>query len=56
MSVLRDKPNKQLLSLDNSPDNASNTATIPLNRINIITSSAKAALAHGPKLGCPVSN
>jgi len=56
MSILRDKPNKQLLSLDNSPDNASNTAAIPLNRINIITSSAKAALAHGPKLGCPVIN
>lgn len=56
MSILRDKPNKKLLSLDNSPDNASNTAAIHLNRLNIISSSAKAALAHGPKLGCPVSN
>lgn len=55
MSILKDKPNKKLLSLDTSPDNASNTASIHLNKLNIITSSAKAALAHGPKFGCPVS-
>lgn len=55
MSILKDKSDKKLLSLDHSPDNASNTAAIQLNRINIITSSLKAALAHGPKLGCPVS-
>lgn len=56
MSVLKPKPNKKLLSLDNSPENASNTAAIYLNRLNVITSSVKAALAHGPKLGCPVSS
>lgn len=55
MSILKDKPNKKLLSLDHSQDNASNTAAIHLNRLNVITSSVKAALAHGPKLGCPVS-
>jgi len=56
MSILKHETNKKMLSLDQSPDNASNTAAIYLNRLNIITSSAKAALAHGPKLGCPVSN
>jgi len=56
MSILREKPNKKLLLLDHSPDNAANTAAIYLNRLNIITSSAKAALVHGPKLGCPVSS
>lgn len=55
MSILRDKPDKKLLSLDCSPDNASNTAAIHLNRLNVITSSVRDALAHGPKLGCPVS-
>ncbi|XP_050420605.1 ribosome-releasing factor 2, mitochondrial [Adelges cooleyi] len=54
MSILKAEPNKKLLSLDNSPDNASNTAAIHLNKLNIITSSVKAALTHGPKLGCPV--
>ncbi|XP_060834486.1 ribosome-releasing factor 2, mitochondrial [Rhopalosiphum padi] len=56
MSILKHETNKKMLSLDQSPDNASNTAAIYLNRLNIITSSAKAALAHGPKLGCPVIN
>lgn len=56
MSILRQESNKKLLSLDQSQDNASNTAAIYLNRLNIITSSAKASLAHGPKLGCPVIN
>lgn len=56
MSILKHETNKKLLSLDQSPDNASNTAAIYLNRLNIITSSVKASLAHGPKLGCPVSN
>ncbi|XP_025415341.1 ribosome-releasing factor 2, mitochondrial isoform X2 [Sipha flava] len=56
MSIFKDKSNKKLLSLDTSPDNASNTASIHLNKLNIITSSAKAALAHGPKFGCPVIN
>jgi len=55
MSILKQKTNKKLLSLDHSPDNASNTAAIYLSRLNIISSSAKASLAHGPKLGCPVS-
>lgn len=55
MSVLKNDPNKKLLTLDQSPDNASNTSAIYLNRVNIIESSAKAALTHGPKLGCPVS-
>lgn len=56
MSILKHKANKKLLSLDHSPDNASNTAAIYSNRLNIISSSVQAALAHGPKLGCPVSN
>lgn len=56
MSILKDDPKKKILSLDQSPENASNTAAIYLNRLNIITSSLKAALAHGPKLGCPVSS
>lgn len=56
MSILKDNSNTKLLSLDQNPDNASNTAAIYLNRLNIITSSIKSALAHGPKLGCPVSN
>lgn len=56
MSLLKDKVNKKLLSLDHSPDNAANTAAIYLNRLNIITSSTKAAIVHGPKLGCPVRN
>lgn len=55
MSILKDSQNKKILSLDSSPDNASNTASIYLSKLNIITSSAKAALAHGPKFGCPVS-
>ncbi|VVC44884.1 Hypothetical protein CINCED_3A021395 [Cinara cedri] len=55
MSILNDTPDKKLLSLDCSPDNASNTAAIQLNRLSIITSTVKDALAHGPKLGCPVS-
>ncbi|XP_050543256.1 ribosome-releasing factor 2, mitochondrial [Daktulosphaira vitifoliae] len=56
MSLLEAEPNKKLISLDNSPDNASNTSAIHLNKLNVITSSAKAALTHGPKLGCPVNN
>lgn len=56
MSILKDNPKKKLLSLDQSPEYASNTAAIHLNRLNIVTSSVKAALAHGPKLGCPVSS
>lgn len=55
MSILTHKPNQKILSLDCSPDNASNTAAIHLNQLNLITSSAKSALTHGPKLGCPVS-
>lgn len=56
MSILKAKPNKKLLSLDQSQDNASNTAAIHLNRLNVISSSVKASLSHGPKLGCPVSS
>lgn len=56
MSILKAKPNKKLLSLDQSQDNAANTAAIHLNRLNIITSTVKASLSHGPKLGCPVSS
>lgn len=56
MSILKAKPNKKLLSLDQSQDNAANTAAIHLSRLNVITSSVKASLSHGPKLGCPVSS
>lgn len=55
MSILTDMSDKKLLSLDCSPDNASNTASIHLHRLNVITSSVKDALTHGPKFGCPVS-
>jgi len=56
MSILKHTTNKKLISLDQSPDNASNTAAIYLSQLNIITSTVNASLAHGPKLGCPVSN
>lgn len=45
---------KELLALDKSKDNASNTAAITLQQMKAINRGLLAGLAHGPILGAPV--
>lgn len=50
----RKDKNKDILILDRSPDNAANIAAISLKHLNAVKLGIASALAHGPKLSCPL--
>ena len=47
---------QELLLLDQSPDNAANTAAISFRQLHAVKLGVESALMHGPKLSCPMIN
>ncbi|KAJ9575741.1 hypothetical protein L9F63_007387 [Diploptera punctata] len=57
LSVLpNENKNKDVLILDRSHDSAANIAAIHFKNLNAVKLGIESALAHGPKLSCPVIN
>lgn len=51
-----DSGQRELLLLDQSPDNAANIAAISLKHLHAVKFGVESAMAHGPKLSCPIIN
>jgi elongation factor G len=47
---------QEVLILDQSPDNAANTAAISFRQLHAVKLGVESALTHGPKLSCPMIN
>lgn len=56
LSILADYQDANLLKLDKTPDCIANTTAVSPRMLQAVNSGIKAAMANGPKLGCPVIN
>jgi elongation factor G len=57
LSLLPNESEEQeLLVLDRSPDSAANIAAISFKHLHAVKLGVESAMAHGPKLNCPVVN
>ncbi|XP_023717638.1 ribosome-releasing factor 2, mitochondrial [Cryptotermes secundus] len=51
-----DSEERELLLLDESPDSAANIAAISFKHLHAVKLGVESAMAHGPKLCCPIVN
>lgn len=57
LSLIPNESEKQeRLLLDRSPDNAANIAAISFKHLHAVKLGVESAMAHGPKLSCPIVN